>query len=74
MGMNTLPLSCWEQRKIKENRLAWVPRPVWLSWLEHYPVNREVAGLIPGWCTYERQPTDVSLPSPLFKINKHVLR
>ena len=55
---------------INERTLPWL---VWLSWLEHCPVNREVTGLmlyqktylgcslVPSWGVWERQLVSVSL-------------
>ena len=37
------------EKYFKENKETWVVR---LSWLEHHPINRKVAGLIPGQGTY----------------------
>ena len=63
-------------RKIKTQVL---PRPVWLSWLEHPPVRQKVmgsvprqgtyiyvAGLTPGWGAYNRQEIINSLSLPLY--------
>ena len=53
---------------------------MWLSWLEHHPINQKVVGLIPGQGTYlgctfvpqlgtwERQLSDVSLPLSLLPL------
>ena len=61
---------------------------MWLSWLEHHPIDQNVAGSIPGQgtclgCRFSPQSQRVgeatdwcfslSVPSPLFKICKHVL-
>ena len=51
-----------------------------LRWLECHPTNQKFVGSVPSWGTWERRPIDVSLtlfslslPAPLFKINKQVL-
>ena len=55
--------------------------PRWFSWLEHNPMHQRVAGLIPCWGTYGKQPIIVSLSYwclslSLSQINlkKHILR
>ena len=62
---------------LSKNR-AWL---VWLSWFEHGPVKWRVMGLIPIRGVHTRGNKliitvsfPLSLPSPLFKINEHVLK
>ena len=50
------------------------PWPVWLSWLEHRPVDQRLAGLIPGQGTPRRQPMDVSPSLPSFLSKSNALR
>ena len=42
-------------------KYIFVSLTVWLSWLEHYPVQQKVVGLVPGWGAYRRQLIHVSL-------------
>ena len=42
----------------KKTFLPWL---VWLSWLEHPPINQTVVGLVPIWGMCERQPIYLSL-------------
>ena len=41
-----------EQKTNKILKVKRQPWPVWLSWLEHHPVDQKVTGLIPSQGTY----------------------
>ena len=78
MALNTWPyaefICLFSVTSIKCKLQPWL---LWLSWLERYPMNQKVAGLIPGWGVFRRQPigfshivVSLSLSSSLSKINE----
>ena len=46
----------------------------WLNEWECRPTHRKVAGSIPSWGTYGRQPIDVSLSHPCFSRSKKSIK
>ena len=91
-----IPLALKSRMNEQWSRVDSQTWPVWLSWLEHCPVNQKVVGSIPSQstclgCRFSSQSGHVqeatnpfsltskflslslSIPSPLSKINKHVL-